>query len=112
MAPGSRGPVRRARDLASRTAGSAAPCWTLTADGSVRALGTCLDAAGGTKVQLYACNGTGGQRWSYDPTTHDVVNTAAGTCPDVTGNSPADGTRAQIWTCTGGADRKWTRQPS
>ncbi|MFF6776698.1 ricin-type beta-trefoil lectin domain protein [Streptomyces sp. NPDC012637] len=97
--------------------GTTAQRWTLAADGSVRALGKCLDAtaggtADGTKVQLYTCNGTGAQRWSYDPTTHDVVNTAADKCLDVTGNSSADGTRAQIWTCTGGANQKWTHQPS
>ncbi|MER7948794.1 ricin-type beta-trefoil lectin domain protein [Streptomyces sp. NPDC096079] len=97
--------------------GTAAQRWTLAADGTVRALGKCLDVTGagtadGTKVQLYACNGTGAQRWSYDPTTHDVVNTAAGKCLDVTGNSSADGTRTQIWTCTGAANQKWTHQPS
>ncbi|MFD9800144.1 ricin-type beta-trefoil lectin domain protein, partial [Streptomyces sp. NPDC059071] len=97
--------------------GTTAQRWTLAADGSVRALGKCLDATGGgtadgTKVQLYTCNGTGAQRWSYNPTTHDVVNTAADKCLDVTGNSSADGTRAQIWTCTGGANQKWTHQPS
>ncbi|MGW5781223.1 ricin-type beta-trefoil lectin domain protein [Streptomyces sp. NPDC003863] len=97
--------------------GTAAQRWTLSADGTVRALGKCLDVAGagtadGTKVQLYTCNGTGAQRWSYDPGTHDVVNTAANKCLDVTGNTSADGTRTQIWTCTGGANQKWTHQPS
>lgn len=97
--------------------GTAAQRWTLAADGTVRALGKCLDVTGagtadGTKVQLHTCNGTGAQRWSYDPGTHDVVNTAAGRCLDVTGGSSADGTRTQIWTCTGGANQKWTHRPS
>ncbi|MFF3771957.1 ricin-type beta-trefoil lectin domain protein [Streptomyces sp. NPDC002232] len=97
--------------------GTSAQRWTLAADGSVRALGKCLDATGagtadGTKAQLYTCNGTGAQRWAYNPTTHDVVNTAADKCLDVTGNSSADGTRAQIWTCTGAANQKWAHQPS
>ncbi|WP_312883297.1 ricin-type beta-trefoil lectin domain protein [Streptomyces nymphaeiformis] len=97
--------------------GTTAQRWTLSADGTVRALGKCLDVTGaatadGTKVQLYTCNGTGAQRWSYDPGTHDVVNTAANKCLDVTGNTSADGTRTQIWTCTGGANQKWTHQPS
>ncbi|MER7538750.1 ricin-type beta-trefoil lectin domain protein [Streptomyces sp. NPDC097704] len=97
--------------------GTTAQRWTLSADGTVRALGKCLDVTGaatadGTKVQLYTCNGTGAQRWSYDPGTHDVVNTAANKCLDVTGNTAADGTRTQIWTCTGGANQKWTHQPS
>lgn len=97
--------------------GTTAQRWTLSSDGTVRALGKCLDVTGagtadGTKVQLYTCNGTGAQRWSYDPGTHDVVNTAANKCLDVTGNTSADGTRTQIWTCTGGANQKWTHQPS
>ncbi|MFC9396865.1 ricin-type beta-trefoil lectin domain protein [Streptomyces sp. NPDC057027] len=97
--------------------GTAAQRWTLSADGTVRALGKCLDVTGagtadGTKAQLYTCNGTGAQRWSYDPGTHDVVNTAANKCLDVTGNTSADGIRTQIWTCTGGANQKWTHQPS
>ncbi|WP_179814466.1 ricin-type beta-trefoil lectin domain protein [Allostreptomyces psammosilenae] len=97
--------------------GTAAQRWTIASDGSVRALGKCLDVTGGSTadgapVQLYTCNGTGAQRWSYDPATHDVVNTAAGKCLDVTGNSSADGTRAQIWSCTGAANQKWTLTPS
>ncbi|MFH8800831.1 ricin-type beta-trefoil lectin domain protein [Streptomyces sp. NPDC017936] len=93
--------------------GTAAQRWTVGSDGSVRALGKCLDVSGastadGARVQLYTCNGSSAQRWSYDPATHDVVNTGADKCLDVTGNNSADGTPAQIWTCTGGANQKWT----
>jgi glucosylceramidase len=81
-------------------------------DGSVQALGKCLDVtsastADGAKVQLYDCNGTGAQRWSYNSSTGDVVNAAAGKCLDVTGNSSVNGARAQIWSCTGAANQKW-----
>lgn len=93
--------------------GSSAQRWTVGSDGSVRALGKCLDVSGastadGARVQLYTCNGTSAQQWSYNPATHDVVNTGADKCLDVTGNNSADGTPAQIWTCTGGANQKWT----
>ncbi|WP_031072831.1 RICIN domain-containing protein [Streptomyces sp. NRRL S-118] len=82
-------------------------------DGTVRALGKCLDAASagtadGTRVQLWDCNGTGAQRWSYNAATNDLVNLPANRCLDVLGNTPADGTPTQLWTCTGGADRKWS----
>ncbi|GAB3169014.1 ricin-type beta-trefoil lectin domain protein [Streptomyces incanus] len=92
--------------------GTAAQRWTVSADGSVRALGKCLDVSGasradGARVQLYGCNGSTAQQWSYDPTTHDVVNTGADKCLDITGNNSADGTPAQIWTCTGAANQKW-----
>lgn len=78
-------------------------------------LGKCLDVtsastADGAKIQLYDCNGTAAQQWSYNATTGDVVNTAANKCLDVTGNTSANGTRAQIWTCTGAANQKWHLQ--
>ncbi|MEV6184474.1 ricin-type beta-trefoil lectin domain protein, partial [Streptomyces sp. NPDC052015] len=60
--------------------------------------------------QLYDCNGTAAQRWSYNASTGDVVNTAADKCLDVTGNSSANGARAQIWSCTGAANQKWKLQ--
>ena len=64
--------------------------------------------ADGARVQLYTCNGTAAQQWSYNSTTHDVVNTGANKCLDVSGNNSADGTPTQIWTCTGAANQKWT----
>jgi glucosylceramidase len=92
--------------------GTAAQVWTLAADGSVRALGKCMDVtaastADGAKVQLYDCNGTGAQQW-HATAGHDLVNTPADKCLDVTDFNSADGTRLQIWTCTGGANQKWT----
>ncbi|NED82000.1 ricin-type beta-trefoil lectin domain protein, partial [Streptomyces sp. SID11233] len=93
--------------------GAANQRWTLGTDGTVRTNGKCLDVTGGStadgaKVQLYDCNGTGAQRWTYDATSHDVVNTAADKCLDVTDRSTANGARAQIWTCTGASNQKWT----
>ncbi|MFE4599459.1 ricin-type beta-trefoil lectin domain protein [Kitasatospora indigofera] len=93
--------------------GTTAQTWTLGTDGTVRALGKCLDVTGGatadgSKVQLWDCNGSGAQQWTYSPGSHDIVNPAANKCLDATGNSSANGTRAQIWTCTGAANQKWT----
>ncbi|BAG16843.1 hypothetical protein SGR_7125t [Streptomyces griseus subsp. griseus NBRC 13350] len=59
-------------------------------------------SADGTAAQLHTCNSTVAQRRSYSATTHDVVNTAADKCLDVTGNNSADG----IWSCTGAANQK------
>src|SRR5262249_13986858 len=86
--------------------------WNISSDGTIRALGKCLDVTAaattnGAKVQLYDCNGTGAQQWTVSA-AHDIVNTAADKCLDATGNSSADGTRLQIWTCTGTANQKWT----
>jgi glucosylceramidase len=71
---------------------------------------TSASTADGAKVQLYDCNGTAAQQWSYNSSTGDVVNTAANKCLDVTGNTSTNGTRAQIWTCTGAANQKWHLQ--
>ncbi|MFI5608526.1 ricin-type beta-trefoil lectin domain protein [Amycolatopsis sp. NPDC051903] len=92
--------------------GTNAQQWTVSGDGTIRALGKCLDVtaastADGAKVQLYDCNGTGAQQWVAN-SAHDIVNTAANKCLDVTGNTSANGTRTQIWTCTGAANQKWT----
>ena len=49
--------------------GTNAQQWTWnTGDSTIRALGKCMDVAGGgtangTKVQLWTCNGTGAQVW-------------------------------------------------
>jgi glucosylceramidase len=58
------------------------------------------------RVQLYTCNGTGAQQWTYT-SARDLVNTSSGKCLDVVDNAAADGARLQIWTCTGGANQKW-----
>ena len=93
--------------------GTAAQQWTVGTDGTIKALGKCLDVtaastANGAKIQLYTCNGSGAQKFSYNASTHDIVNTAANKCLDATGNTSADLTRLQIWTCTGTANQKWT----
>ena len=69
---------------------------------------TAASTANGAAIQLYTCNGTGAQKWSYNSSSHDIVNTAANKCLDATGQSSADGTRLQIWTCTGTSNQKWT----
>ncbi|MGC4945575.1 lectin [Streptomyces sp. DT224] len=92
--------------------GTAAQKWTVGADGTIRALGKCLDVASGgtadgTPVQLWDCNGSAAQKWAVSG-ARDIVNPQANKCLDVTGNNAANGTRLQIWTCTGAANQKWT----
>ncbi|MFF1483664.1 ricin-type beta-trefoil lectin domain protein [Streptomyces sp. NPDC058319] len=74
--------------------------------------GKCLDvtAAGtadGTKVQLYACNGSGAQVRQHR-SDGELVNPASGKCLDASGPSSANGTRLQIWTCYASANQQWT----
>jgi gluconolactonase len=89
--------------------GGTAQQWSVRDDGSVVALGKCLDAAStanGAAVRLYDCNGTGAQRWTAD--AGRLANTGSGKCLDATGVSSADGTLLQIWSCSTGANQKWT----
>ncbi|MEU4243924.1 glycoside hydrolase family 3 C-terminal domain-containing protein [Actinoplanes sp. NPDC026619] len=89
--------------------GTDAQSWTLSSDGSLRALGKCMDvtAAGtadGTKIQLYDCNGTTAQKWTA--TNGTLVGTGSGKC--LTAGGSGNGTQLQIGTCTGAAGQLWT----
>ncbi|UMP05839.1 ricin-type beta-trefoil lectin domain protein [Amycolatopsis sp. EV170708-02-1] len=71
--------------------------------------GKCVDVAGansanGTAVQLYDCNGSAAQRWSFQA---DGTVRALGKCLDVTGMSTADGAPLQLWDCAGGPNQRW-----
>ncbi len=70
--------------------------------GLINTNGLCLDVrssgtANGTPVQIYTCNGTGAQQWTYveaGSTLH-----ALGKCLDISGGGTADGTKVQLWDC-------------
>ncbi|MGI5243774.1 glycoside hydrolase family protein [Dactylosporangium sp. CA-139066] len=73
--------------------------------------GKCVDVAGanaanGTAVQLYTCNGTAAQRWSVGAADGSVR--ALGKCLDVTGGSAADGAKVQLYDCNGTGAQRWT----
>ena len=72
--------------------------------------GKCVDVAGsstadGTHVQLYTCNGTGAQQWTWN--TGDGTIRALGKCMDVSGGGTANGTKVQLWTCNGTGAQAW-----
>jgi glucosylceramidase len=72
--------------------------------------GKCVDVAGansanGTAVGLYACNGTGAQRWTVGT---DGTIRALGKCMDVTAGSTANGAKVQLYDCNGGGGQRWT----
>ncbi|PRX50151.1 beta-glucanase (GH16 family) [Prauserella shujinwangii] len=69
----------------------------------------CVDVAGastdnGTPVQLYECNGTAAQRWTF---AADGSVRALGKCLDVAGAGTADGTPVQLYECNGTAAQQW-----
>jgi uncharacterized protein YkwD len=80
--------------------------------GAVRGIaGKCLDVRGGvtangTAVQIYDCNGTASQAWSYDGSAGTL--SALGKCLDVTGGATADRTPVQLYDCNGTGAQQWT----
>lgn len=70
--------------------------------------GKCLDVSGGnnangTKVQLYACNGTPAQQWYFDPVKGTLRSQLPGNkCLDIPNGNTDNGTQLQIWDCQEG----------
>jgi hypothetical protein len=92
----------------------AAPCpaslsssWTQAPDGSVRALGRCLDlksgaVSDGTLVQMSTCNGANSQQWRLRP-DGGLINAKSGTCLD----SAAGAGQLAIQPCAKTLARSW-----
>jgi glycosyl hydrolase family 26/carbohydrate binding protein with CBM35 domain/ricin-type beta-trefoil lectin protein len=88
--------------------GGGAQTWTVRSDGTLRALGKCLDikstaATGwgtkrGTRVQLWDCWGGPMQRWVAQ-SDGSLRNPHSGRCLDVPGGNTRPGTRLRIWDC-------------
>ncbi|SCF45816.1 ricin-type beta-trefoil lectin domain protein [Micromonospora mirobrigensis] len=94
------------------TTGDAAQQWIVGTEGSLRALGKCLDAdhsgvVDGTRVQLWTCNGSAAQRWIAGA-SGSLRNVHAGRCLDVPGSSTTNGLQVQLYTCNGGPGQQWT----
>ena len=76
----------------------------------------CIDNTGGAdadgnKVQIYACNGSGPQGWTFEPHSNTAMEIANTQHPDkclaITGNGTANSTLIETWTCNGGAAGWW-----
>ena len=85
--------------------------WTHNADDSLCTLGRCLDidgngTANGTQVELWDCNGVGGQKW-VQQADGSLLNPQSGRCLDSPSGATANGTRLQIWDCNGAAAQKF-----
>jgi hypothetical protein len=85
--------------------------WTYNADQSLSSLGRCLDingngTANNTQVELWDCNGVGGQKW-VPQADGSLLNPQSGRCLDSPGGATADGTRLQIYDCNQTAAQKF-----
>lgn len=79
--------------------------WRLNSDETLRTLGRCLDIDGnsttiGAKVELYDCNGVGGQKW-VPQSNGSLLNPQSGLCLDDPSGNTTNGTALQIYTCNG-----------
>jgi len=93
--------------------GPAAANWfTVTNRGS----GKCVDArsgasANGTAIQQFACNGSQGQQFQFQPTNQGFVRVNdrlnAAESLDVTGVSQADNAGIQLWAYSNGNNQQW-----
>ncbi|MFJ3718119.1 arabinofuranosidase catalytic domain-containing protein [Streptomyces sp. NPDC090057] len=85
--------------------------WFHQADNSLKTLGRCLDIEGnatanGAKVELWDCDGVGGQKW-VQRTDGSLLNPQSGRCLDSPSGATANGTRLQIWDCNGSAAQRF-----
>ncbi|MFJ5028532.1 arabinofuranosidase catalytic domain-containing protein [Streptomyces sp. NPDC088560] len=85
--------------------------WTHRADGSLATIGRCLDingngTAAGTQVELWDCDGVGGQKW-VQQADGSLLNPQSGRCLDAPDGATANGTRLRIWDCNGSAAQKF-----
>ena len=86
--------------------------WTHNSDDSLTTLGRCLDidgngTAAGTKVEIWDCNGVGGQKW-IQQADGSLLNPQSGLCLDDPSGNTANGTQLQIYTCNGSAAQKFS----
>jgi non-reducing end alpha-L-arabinofuranosidase len=86
--------------------------WEHYADNSLRTLGRCLDingngTAAGTPVELWDCNGVGGQKW-VQRSDGSLYNPQSGRCLDSPSGNTGNGTRLQIWDCNGSGAQKFS----
>ncbi len=92
-------------DLWGCQSGAVDQHWTHNSDDSLSTLGRCLDidgdgTAAGTKVELWDCNGVGGQVWQQQ-SNGSLLNPQSGLCLDDPSGNTSDGTQLQIYTCNG-----------
>ncbi|MEU6848494.1 ricin-type beta-trefoil lectin domain protein [Actinacidiphila alni] len=87
---------------------AAAPVSGTAAAGTVTTGGKCLDdadfgTANGTVVQVFTCNGSSAQAWTWQP---DGTVRVYGKCLDVTGASNANGALVQLYDCVSGVPQQ------
>jgi hypothetical protein len=86
---------------------SKAQIWTASGDGTIRALGKCLNVAGGI-VEINSCDETSDQTWRVASNT--IINTGSGSCLSTLAESSEERTPATVTACTGAQTQSWSLQ--
>jgi serine/threonine protein kinase len=84
---------------------SKAQIWTAGRDGTIQALGKCLNA-GLAAITISTCDGSGAQAWRIASGT--VVNTGSGNCLAPLGGLFGDRTPVVVSACSGAASQAWS----
>ncbi|MBI5160505.1 MAG: ricin-type beta-trefoil lectin domain protein [Micrococcales bacterium] len=87
--------------------------WSAQPDGTLRALGKCMDVDGagtrtanGTPISLWDCNGSGGQRW-VQQTDGSLRNPESGRCLDLPAGDISLGKDLALYDCNGLWPQQW-----
>jgi serine/threonine protein kinase len=86
---------------------SKAQIWTASRDGTIRALGKCLNVASGI-VEINSCDETSDQIWRVASNT--IINTGSGSCLSTLAGSSEERTPATVTACTGAQSQSWALQ--
>ncbi|RLP83783.1 hypothetical protein D9V34_02950 [Mycetocola lacteus] len=106
VVPLAAGPASATTPVNATTAvNTSVPASASPAAGTITSGTRCLDdadfgTANGTVIQLFDCNGSAAQKWTWE---NDGTVRVFGKCLDVTGGSNATGALLQLYTCTAGA---------
>ena len=63
--------------------------------------------ANGTKVQIWTCNNTLAQRFTFN-SNGSIVGMGSGKCIDVASSGTSNGTLVQLWDCNSTGAQKWS----
>jgi hypothetical protein len=80
--------------------------WSLPTDGTLRAGGSCAEAAGDGSVHLALCGSADAAQWRAGP-GGSLVNLRDGRCLDAPGDGAAPGTPVRLTACDEKAAQRW-----
>jgi hypothetical protein len=87
--------------------GSKAQVWKAKKNGTIQALGKCLNVVGGA-IEINECDGSSEETWRI--ASDVIVNVGSGRCLDTEGGDSADRTLVVVAECSGADSQAWALQ--